>query len=49
MNVVLLVVDSLRACSLGRAAAGGPRTPFLDRLASEFPLDVRHAPWEISL
>jgi hypothetical protein len=35
MNVVLLVVDSLRAASLGRAATGGPRTPFLDRLAGE--------------
>ena len=35
MNVVLLVVDSLRACSLGRAARGGPRTPWLDRLAEE--------------
>ncbi len=31
MNVVLLVVDSLRARSLARA--GGPRTPFLDGLA----------------
>ena len=35
MNVVLLVVDSLRACSLGRAAEGGPATPFLDRLAAQ--------------
>jgi len=33
MNVVLLVVDSLRAASLGRP--GGPRTPFLDRLATD--------------
>jgi arylsulfatase A-like enzyme len=32
MNVVLLVVDSLRARSLGHAAEGGPRTPFLDAL-----------------
>jgi arylsulfatase A-like enzyme len=30
-NVVLVVVDSLRACSLG----GAPRTPFLDRLGAE--------------
>jgi arylsulfatase A-like enzyme len=35
MNVVLIVVDSLRASSLGRAADGGPRTPFLDQLARE--------------
>jgi arylsulfatase A-like enzyme len=35
VNVVLVVVDSLRARSLGRADAGGPRTPFLDRLARE--------------
>jgi arylsulfatase A-like enzyme len=34
MNVVLLVVDSLRACSLGLADGRGPRTPFLDRLGS---------------
>ena len=33
-NVVLLVVDSLRAASLGRRATGGPRTPFLERLAA---------------
>jgi arylsulfatase A-like enzyme len=33
--VVLLVIDSLRARSLGQAGAGGPRTPFLDRLAGE--------------
>lgn len=35
MNVVLLVVDSLRAASLGRQDSGGPRTPFLDRLGRE--------------
>ena len=34
MNVVLLVVDSLRACSLGLPEGRGPRTPFLDRLGS---------------
>jgi arylsulfatase A-like enzyme len=34
MNVVLLVVDSLRACSLGLPEERGPRTPFLDRLGS---------------
>jgi hypothetical protein len=33
MNIVLIVVDSLRACSLGRA--DGPRTPFLDRLGRQ--------------
>ena len=32
MNILLLVVDSLRKCSLGRD--GGPRTPFLDSLDS---------------
>jgi arylsulfatase A-like enzyme len=35
MNVVFVVVDSLRARSLGRVAEGGPRTPFLDRLTRE--------------
>jgi len=35
MNIVLLVVDSLRACSLGLPAGRGPRTPFLDRLGTE--------------
>lgn len=35
MNVVLLVIDSLRACSLGRRDADGPRTPFLDRLGAD--------------
>ena len=35
MNVVLLVVDSLRACSLFRRGAGAPRTPFLERLEAE--------------
>lgn len=35
MNIVLLVVDSLRACSLGLPAGHGPRTPFLQRLARE--------------
>jgi arylsulfatase A-like enzyme len=34
MNIVLLVIDSLRACSLGRDA-GFPRTPFLDRLQDD--------------
>ena len=34
MNVVLVVVDSLRACSLA-AGPRRPRTPFLDRLAAE--------------
>jgi arylsulfatase A-like enzyme len=33
MNIVLLVVDSLRAQSLD--AEGGPRTPFLQRLGTE--------------
>src|SRR5688572_5360096 len=42
MNVVLLVVDSLRACSLGRAPTGGPRTPALERLAGESVV-FRHA------
>lgn len=32
MNVVVVVVDSLRSRSLGRADTGGPRTPFLDWL-----------------
>jgi membrane-anchored protein YejM (alkaline phosphatase superfamily) len=35
MNVVLLVIDSLRACSLGRREEEGPRTPFLDALAAD--------------
>jgi len=35
VNVVLLVVDSLRACSLRGHGGPGPRTPFLDRLAAE--------------
>ena len=35
MNVILLVVDSLRACSLGLADGAGPRTPFLQRLGAE--------------
>ena len=35
MNVVLLVVDSLRACSLGRRAPDDPHTPLLDRLARD--------------
>lgn len=35
MNVLLLVVDSLRACSLGTAGPGVPRTPFFARLATE--------------
>src|SRR5581483_9804586 len=34
MNIAFVVVDSLRAVSLGRGA-DGPRTPFLDRLAGE--------------
>jgi len=32
MNIVLLVIDSLRARSLGLTSALGPRTPFFDRL-----------------
>jgi hypothetical protein len=32
-NIVLLVVDSLRARSLVRRGAGGPATPFMDGLA----------------
>jgi arylsulfatase A-like enzyme len=35
MNIVLVVVDSLRACSLGLPPGEGPRTPFLQRLARE--------------
>jgi len=35
VNVLLLVVDSLRMGALFRATAGGPRTPFLERLARE--------------
>lgn len=35
MNVVLLVVDSLRSCSLRTEGAAGPATPFLDRLARQ--------------
>src|SRR5262249_41748890 len=35
LNIVLLVIDSLRACSLGRVRRGGPQTPFLDRLGDE--------------
>ena len=35
MNVVLLVVDSLRARSLGLPPELGPRTPFLRRLGTE--------------
>jgi hypothetical protein len=34
MNVVLLVVDSLRARSLGQGEQGRPRTPFLDGLSA---------------
>lgn len=35
MNVILLVVDSLRACSLGLPEGEGPQTPFLQRLGAE--------------
>lgn len=35
MNVLLIVIDSLRARSLRCADAGGPRTPFFDRLDAE--------------
>jgi hypothetical protein len=35
MNVLLLVIDSLRACTLASRAVPRPRTPFLDRLGSE--------------
>lgn len=35
MNIILIVVDSLRAQSLRCTQTGGPRTPFFDRLASE--------------
>src|SRR5262249_42664510 len=35
MNVVLLVVDSLRARSLDARQDGRPQTPFLDGLAAE--------------
>lgn len=35
MNILLLVVDSLRARSLQNRDGDGPRTPFLDRLNAE--------------
>src|SRR5262249_42758454 len=35
LNVVLLVIDSLRARSLGGGDDDAPRTPFFDRLARE--------------
>jgi arylsulfatase A-like enzyme len=35
VNVLLVVVDSLRMGALFRARAGGPRTPFLERLSRE--------------
>ena len=35
MNIVLLVVDSLRACSLGLPRGIGPQTPFIERLGAE--------------
>lgn len=35
MNVLLLVVDSLRACALAARAGVRPLTPFLDRLGRE--------------
>ena len=35
MNVVLLVIDSLRARSLNALGGSGPPTPFLDRLGRE--------------
>jgi arylsulfatase A-like enzyme len=35
MNIVLLVVDSLRARSLASPSELGPRTPFLDRLGAQ--------------
>lgn len=35
MNVILLVVDSLRACSLRPDAPDAPHTPFLSRLSRE--------------
>jgi len=35
MNIVLLVVDSLRAASLRGTSTQGPRTPFLERLGRE--------------
>lgn len=35
MNIILLVVDSLRACSLGLPDGTGPRTPFLQQLGAE--------------
>jgi len=41
VNVVLLVIDSLRAASL-HGAANGPRTPFLDALAQRC-VTFRHA------
>src|SRR5262245_56997130 len=35
MNVVLLVIDSLRARSLGRREFDGPPIPFMERLGRE--------------
>jgi arylsulfatase A-like enzyme len=35
MNIVLVVVDSLRASALRAAAPGAPRTPFFERLGRE--------------
>src|SRR2546423_395777 len=35
MNVVLIVIDSLRASALDHVGADAPRTPFLDRLGRE--------------
>ena len=35
MNIVLIVVDSLRACSLRGGRPGAPHTPFLDSLGRE--------------
>jgi arylsulfatase A-like enzyme len=35
MNVLLLIVDSMRACSLASCRGSGTRTPFLDRLSGE--------------
>jgi hypothetical protein len=42
MNIVLLVVDSLRAGSLRFGVPGAPRTPFLQRLGRE-TVAFRHA------
>jgi len=39
VNILLLVVDSLRRCSLGRG--DGPRTPFLDSLREDFSVFER--------